>query len=65
MAGSEAGHAFQSFNNSERYRKEANEDAWQKALAFFAQKLGDAHIPRSLAVTSAGALVTAIPRAAC
>lgn len=34
-----AGHAFQSFNNPERYRKEASEDAWQKALAFFAAKL--------------------------
>jgi carboxymethylenebutenolidase len=35
-----AGHAFQSFNNPERYRKEASEDAWSKALAFFAEKLG-------------------------
>ncbi|MEW6688589.1 MAG: dienelactone hydrolase family protein [Pseudomonadota bacterium] len=34
-----AGHAFQSFNNPERYRKEASEDAWKKALAFFAEKL--------------------------
>lgn len=35
-----AGHAFQSFNSAERFRPEASEDAWQKALAFFAQKLG-------------------------
>ncbi|MDH3318445.1 MAG: dienelactone hydrolase family protein [Betaproteobacteria bacterium] len=35
-----AGHAFQSFNNPERYRPEASEDAWRKALAFFAEKLG-------------------------
>jgi carboxymethylenebutenolidase len=34
-----AGHAFQSFDNPERYRAEASEDAWKKALAFFAQKL--------------------------
>jgi carboxymethylenebutenolidase len=34
-----AGHAFQSFNNPERYRHEASEDAWQKVLAFFATKL--------------------------
>jgi carboxymethylenebutenolidase len=35
-----AGHAFQSFNNPERYRKEASEDAWRKVLAFFADQLG-------------------------
>lgn len=35
-----AGHAFQSFNSLERYRPEASEDAWRKALAFFAEKLG-------------------------
>ncbi|MDW8469011.1 MAG: dienelactone hydrolase family protein [Burkholderiales bacterium] len=34
-----AGHAFQSFDNAERYRHEASEDAWVKALAFFAEKL--------------------------
>ena len=34
-----AGHAFQSFNNPERYRKEASEDAWQKVLAFLGEKL--------------------------
>jgi len=34
-----AGHAFQSFNNPERYRPEASEDAWRKALEFFAEKL--------------------------
>ena len=34
-----AGHAFQSFNNPERYRPEASEDAWRKVLAFFGEKL--------------------------
>ena len=34
-----AGHAFQTFDNPERYRPEAAEDAWRKALAFFAEKL--------------------------
>ncbi|MBI1942335.1 MAG: dienelactone hydrolase family protein [Betaproteobacteria bacterium] len=34
-----AGHAFQSFDNPERYRKEASEDAWAKVLGFFAAKL--------------------------
>ncbi|MCZ6628169.1 MAG: dienelactone hydrolase family protein [SAR324 cluster bacterium] len=34
-----AGHAFQSFNNEERYRHEASEDAWEKVLRFFAEKL--------------------------
>lgn len=34
-----AGHAFQSFNNEEKFRPEASEDAWNKALAFFAEKL--------------------------
>ncbi|HVB48368.1 MAG TPA: dienelactone hydrolase family protein [Burkholderiales bacterium] len=34
-----AGHAFQSFDNPERYRPEASEDAWAKALAFFGEKL--------------------------
>ena len=34
-----AGHAFQSFNNPERYRPEASEDAWRKALAFLAEHL--------------------------
>ena len=34
-----AGHAFQSFNNQERYHHEASEDAWQKVLAFFAERL--------------------------
>ncbi|HVC11258.1 MAG TPA: dienelactone hydrolase family protein [Burkholderiales bacterium] len=34
-----AGHAFQSFDNPERYRPEASEDAWAKALAFFAERL--------------------------
>ena len=34
-----AGHAFQSFNNEELFRPEASEDAWDKVLAFFAEKL--------------------------
>lgn len=34
-----AGHAFQSFNNEERYHHEASEDAWDKVLAFFGEKL--------------------------
>ncbi len=34
-----AGHAFQSFNNPERYRPQASEDAWQKVLAFLGEKL--------------------------
>jgi carboxymethylenebutenolidase len=34
-----AGHAFQSFNSEERYRHEASEDAWEKVLAFFGEKL--------------------------
>ncbi len=35
-----AGHAFQSFNNEEKFRPEASEDAWNKVLAFFGDKLG-------------------------
>ena len=38
-----AGHAFQSFDNPERYRPEASEDAWEKALAFFAGELKGSH----------------------
>ncbi len=34
-----AGHAFQSFNSPDRYRPEASEDAWEKVLTFFAEKL--------------------------
>ena len=34
-----AGHAFQSFNNPERYRHQASEDAWGKVLVFLAEKL--------------------------
>lgn len=34
-----AGHAFQSFNNPERYREQASEDAWAKVLAFLAHRL--------------------------
>jgi len=35
-----AGHGFQDFTNSERYREDQSEDAWQKALAFFDRQLG-------------------------
>ena len=35
-----AGHAFQSFNNEDRYRPEASEDAWKKVLAFLKENLG-------------------------
>jgi carboxymethylenebutenolidase len=35
-----AGHAFQSFNNPERYREKASEDAWTKVLAFLGSTLG-------------------------
>ena len=35
-----AGHGFQDFNNPERYRESQSEDAWNKALAFFAERLG-------------------------
>ncbi|MGE3301551.1 MAG: dienelactone hydrolase family protein [Hyphomonadaceae bacterium] len=34
-----AGHGFQDFNNPERYREAQSEDAWRKALAFFAEAL--------------------------
>ena len=34
-----AGHAFQSFNSEERYCHSASEDAWEKVLAFFEEKL--------------------------
>jgi carboxymethylenebutenolidase len=34
-----AGHGFQDFNNIERYRETQSEDAWNKALAFFAEHL--------------------------
>ena len=34
-----AGHAFQSFNNAERYRPEASEDAWRKVLEFLKRTL--------------------------
>ena len=34
-----AGHAFQSFNSEEHYRHTAREDAWEKVLDFFAEKL--------------------------
>jgi len=36
-----AGHAFQTFNNPEKYREEASEDAWLKVLAFFEAHLKD------------------------
>ncbi len=34
-----AGHGFQDFVNQERYRKQAAADAWDKVLAFFADRL--------------------------
>jgi carboxymethylenebutenolidase len=34
-----AGHAFQNFPAPERYRETQSEDAWQKVLAFLAEKL--------------------------
>lgn len=35
-----AGHAFQSFNNLDRYHHGASEDAWTKALDFLTRRLG-------------------------
>ena len=34
-----AGHGFQDFNNADRYRETQSEDAWEKALDFFARHL--------------------------
>jgi carboxymethylenebutenolidase len=34
-----AGHGFQTFTMPERYRHEVSEDAWEKVLAFLAEKL--------------------------
>ena len=34
-----AGHGFQDFSNPERYREEASEDAWDKAIHFFDRHL--------------------------
>jgi carboxymethylenebutenolidase len=34
-----AGHAFQSFDSPDRYRPQASEDAWEKALKFLGEKL--------------------------
>jgi carboxymethylenebutenolidase len=34
-----AGHAFQTYNNPDRYREGPSEDAWKKALAFFGEHL--------------------------
>ena len=34
-----AGHAFQTFTSEERYRPEASEDAWEKAIAFLKEEL--------------------------
>lgn len=34
-----AGHAFQSFNNPERYRADVSEDAWRKVLDFLDENL--------------------------
>lgn len=35
-----AGHAFQSFNNPDRYHEAASDDAWVKVLDFMGEKLG-------------------------
>jgi carboxymethylenebutenolidase len=35
----DAGHAFQNFTNTDRYRESASEDAWAKAIAFFDRHL--------------------------
>ena len=35
-----AGHGFQDFTNTERYRKRQSEDAWVKAFAFLNEHLG-------------------------
>ena len=37
-----ANHAFQRFDSEERYHPEASEDAWEKVLAFFEEKLKEA-----------------------
>lgn len=34
-----AGHGFQDFNDRERYRKEASNDAWDKIVSFLAREL--------------------------
>ncbi len=34
-----AGHAFQNFARADAYREQASDDAWEKALAFFASTL--------------------------
>jgi carboxymethylenebutenolidase len=34
-----AGHGFQDFNDSNRYRKDQSEDAWEKAIAFLDRHL--------------------------
>ena len=36
----DAGHGFQDFTSAERYRETQAEDAWEKALGFFARHLG-------------------------
>jgi carboxymethylenebutenolidase len=48
-----AGHAFQSFNNPERYRHEASEDAWSKVLAFLGEALDASAAGKSAVSTSA------------
>jgi carboxymethylenebutenolidase len=35
-----AGHAFQNFPSSERYRQQASEDAWSKLITFLRRELG-------------------------
>ena len=34
-----AGHGFQDFNDSNRFRKAQSDDAWQKAIAFLDRRL--------------------------
>jgi carboxymethylenebutenolidase len=36
-----AGHAFQNFTNDDRYRPQASEDAWTKAIDFLGRSLAD------------------------
>jgi carboxymethylenebutenolidase len=36
-----AGHGFQDFTNSERYREKQSEDAWEKAISFFRRHLSE------------------------
>ena len=47
-----AGRAFYSFNSPGDFGPGANEHACKNALTFFAEKLAQAHIPRSFATLS-------------